>query len=233
MSSSLRYVVVIPAGGGKTTLSQREEQAFLDVDALYNLRETNSTYDRMNAELERRAAVQEPVPISVAAEFRGRIANYKGPACCLLLHSVTLAEVSGLQMLAALIPSPELHKISTADRDTMGKWFAYQNVKCLERKCQQRQSKISRYSNWAELDQIVQNLLAVLPVARQRLQRSELDAVVLTREQQDNDEALLLGLCTLAVGCDFERSEPRSEDRQMDVAFWNQDGRHPPRPCAA
>lgn len=62
--SSLKYVVVIPSGGGKTTLS--EDPIFLDIDYFYNLRETQSTYDRIELELQERSISKKPIGLKVS-----------------------------------------------------------------------------------------------------------------------------------------------------------------------
>lgn len=207
MAKQLQYVVVIPAGGGKTTLSQKHEHVFLDVDALYNLRETESTYDRMNAELRRRASIKQPVPVTAAAELRARIQKYAGQACCLLVHSVSVAEASGLKVLSILVPSAELHQSSILDRDNTGRWFARENATCLIEDCQQKSLQLTRYSNWKELADIVAALLRSLP--KKKVTEPIVSAVVIETpsssvQEQERDEALLLSLCSIAVGCKFK-----------------------------
>jgi len=207
MTSSLKFVVVVPAGGGKTTLSQNQGQHFLDIDMLYNLRETESTYERMNVELQRLADIRQPVPTADADELRRRVKEYKGLASCLMIHSLAPAQASGLRLIGVLIPSVELHDNSISDRDAFGRWFAHRNVDCLVKACRRRSVKISTYSSWTEMAEFVAAWLPMLP-ARNTIvtpySSHDGKAAALERLEQQRDEALLLSLCSLAVGCDFE-----------------------------
>lgn len=207
MNKQLQYVVVIPAGGGKTTLSQSHENVFLDVDALYNLRETESTYERMNNELQRLASTKQPVPASVAAELRSRIQRYAGPACCLLVHSISVAQASRLTLLSILVPSLELHRSSILDRDDVGRWFARGTATHVIEDGQQKSLQVTRYADWKELADIVAALLRSLPKKKFNeplVSTVAIGALPPSIQEQDRDEALLLSLCSVAVGCEFE-----------------------------
>ncbi len=63
MASGLRYVIAMPCGGGKTTTC--DDEYYLDVDAMYDLNETQTTYDRMNKRLQAMAKNHSRLPMDV------------------------------------------------------------------------------------------------------------------------------------------------------------------------
>lgn len=207
MPSNLRFAIAIPSSGGKTTLSDTFPATFLDVDRFYNLRESPPLWNAMNHEIYRRTQVKERAPISVAIDLRERIGRYRGPASCLLVHSIAAAEESHLSILGVLVPSEELHSIAMDDRNDISKWFAMMNSECLVLQAKEKRIKLRRYDDWEELREIIEEL--VPPMNREiGMNPHSLDNACsdeeVTDEARDLDMHRLLALCTTATGCEFE-----------------------------
>lgn len=81
--SSLKYVVVIPSGEGKTTLS--EDPIFLDFGYFYNLRKTQSTHGRIELELQERSISKKPIGLKVS-HFRKINSSLFGILGCLSIR---------------------------------------------------------------------------------------------------------------------------------------------------
>lgn len=207
MATGLRYVIAMPCGGGKTTTCN--DGYYLDVDAMYTLNETQTTYDRMNKCLQTMAETHSKLPMDVISEHRERLENYEGDAECLLVHSLDVAKLGGLHLKAVLIPSEELHEQSIASRVELSKWIARTNRANLISQCAQYGQSFKTYDTWAALEVILRDLreeeTAMGSLSRKDSHVSNEPAIKpsgVVKARQD--EELLLHLVASGLGCTFE-----------------------------
>lgn len=208
MSMNLREVLAIPAGGGKTTLCQ--DPYYLDVDAMYSLEEAQETYDRINAELQRRANKRPPISSSVIEDHKKRISEYRGPARCLLIHSLEVAHQSGLEVKGVLVPAQPLHEHCINERATSGKWFARESRDNLIKQCRKFGLQPTFYSNWEILQQFVLSVRQddTDPGTRSTsLGASSSDSESpKSKNEMSSDEENLISILSSAVGCELENN---------------------------
>ena len=212
--TNLKSVIVIPAGGGKTSLASKGTD-LLDIDALYHLTETQSTYDRINQQLQHRAKNRDPIPNFVGTELKERISSYSGPCTCLLAHTVAIAEQTGLELLCVYLPEEELHEKAIAARADSGQWFARTNRSVVYRECNKRgNNRTESYAVWAELADSVKTKSRRAP-AMSKLELNILDQNHDGKQNFDDEYFLVEVLCS-ALGIPFgtavdviaEQSEP-------------------------
>lgn len=199
--SRLRFTVVVPAGGGKST--NTSDPFFTDIDELYHLKESESTYDRINSKLQHRAKCRERIPEHVSQELRRRIASYQGPSSCLLVHNIAVAQQTGLKLLAVFIPEGSLHETSIESRGDAGKWFARENRQTVLEECRRSSIKAQSYSAWCDFAGALEELRKTHDSASNHVANGDGRPVCCLDEGQD--ERHLLNLLTSAVGCPFEQ----------------------------
>jgi hypothetical protein len=213
MATGLRYVIAMPCGGGKTTTC--DDGYYLDIDAMYTLRETQTTYDRMNNRLQTMAKNHSKLPMDVISEHQERLQNYEGNAECLLVHSLDVAKLGGLHLKAILVPSEELHEQSIASRAELSKWIARRNRATLISRCAHYGESFKMYDTWATLEAILKDLRDVDSLTESPSRKDSLfsaeptikpSAIIKARE----DEEFLLHLVASGLGCPFEEN---SSDR--------------------
>lgn len=207
MAAGLRHVIAMPCGGGKTTTCN--DEYYLDVDALYTLNETQTTYDRMNKRLQALAQNCSKLPMDVIFEHRERIKTYEGKAECLLVHSLDVAKLGGLHVEAILVPSEELHEEAIASRAELSKWIARKNRASLILQCAHHGESFKMFNNWEALEVILQGLREDWDqsgdVPRRDSHVSTEFAVKLSEVTKGRqDEGLLLHLVASGLGCTFE-----------------------------
>lgn len=210
-TAGLRYVIAVPCGGGKTTTCS--DPYYLDVDSLYTLRESQTTYDRMNTRLKDLAQTHSQLPSKVLAEHRSRIKNYEGRAQCLLVHSLDVAKLGGLQLKAVLVPSARLHEESISGRAELSKWIARKNRTGLMEQCARLGQAYEEYGSWTKLECLLQDLrdeddegLFLGGMARKdsAVSRPEGDGKAGESGRVGEDEEALLFLVASGLGCRFE-----------------------------
>jgi hypothetical protein len=207
MATGLRYVIAMPCGGGKTTTCN--DDYYLDVDAMYTLRETQTTYDRMNKSLQNMAKNQTKLPLEVISEHQERLKSYEGDSECLLVHSLDVAKLGGLHLKAVLIPSEELHEQSIADRAELSKWIARKNRATLLSRCAHYGQPFKMYDTWAALEAILKDLrdeeCAMGSLSRKDSHVSTEPTIKPSAAMKaQGDEELLLHLVASGLGCLFE-----------------------------
>jgi hypothetical protein len=207
MATGLRYVIAMPCGGGKTTTCN--DDYYLDVDAMYTLRETQTTYDRMNKSLQNMAKNQTKLPLEVISEHQERLKSYEGDSECLLVHSLDVAKLGGLHLKAVLIPSEELHEQSIADRANLSKRIAKKNRETLISQCAQHGESFKVYKSWAALERILDSLRDEgIMIGSLSRKDSHVSSEPLTKPptvtKARGDEELLLHLVASGLGCQFE-----------------------------
>ena len=207
MATGLRYVIAMPCGGGKTTTCN--DEYYLDIDAMYTLNETQTTYDRMNECLLTMSEARSKLPMDVISEHRERLKNYEGDAECLLVHSLDVAKLGGLHLKAVLLPSEELHEQSITSRAELSKWIARKNRANLISQCAQYGQLFKTYDTWAALETILKDLreeeTAMGSLSRKDSHVSNEPAIkpsAVVKARQD--EELLLHLVASGLGCTFE-----------------------------
>lgn len=211
MSTGLRYVIAVPCGGGKTTTCS--DPYYLDIDTLYTLEESQTTYDRMNIRLQNLAQTHSKLPNEVLAEHRERIRKYEGRAQCLLVHSLDVARLGGLQLKAVLVPSKRLHEESISGRAELSKWIARRNRVGLIEQCARLGQAYEEYGSWTKLEYLLQDLrdeddegLFLGGMARKdsAVSRPDVDGKVEEGSTGREDEEALLFLVASGLGCRFE-----------------------------
>lgn len=207
MASGLRYVIAMPCGGGKTTTC--DDEYYLDVDAMYTLSETQTTYDRMNERIQTMAESDSKLPMDVILEHQERLRNYEGDAECLLVHSLDVAKLGGLYLKAVLIPSEELHERSIANRAELSKWIARKNRATLISQCAHHGESFKVYKTWKALEVILDNLRDEgIMIGSLSRKDSHVSTEPLTKPstvtKARGDEELLLHLVASGLGCQFE-----------------------------
>jgi hypothetical protein len=207
MATGLRYVIAMPCGGGKTTTC--DDEYYLDVDAMYTLSETQTTYDRMNKHLQTMAESNSKLPMDVISEHQERLRNYEGDAECLLVHSLDVAKLGGLCLKAVLIPSEELHEWSIANRAELSKWIARKNRATLISQCAHHGESFKVYKTWAALEVILDSLRDEgIMIGSLSRKDSHVSTEPLTKPstvmKARGDEELLLHLVASGLGCQFE-----------------------------
>lgn len=223
MATGLRYVIVMPCGGGKTTTC--DDEYYLDVDAMYTLRETQTTYDRMNNRLQAMTRNRSKLPMDVMSEHQERLKNYEGDAECLLVQSLDVAKFGGLHLKAVLVPSEELHEQSIANRAELSKWIARRNRANLISQCVHHGESFRMYDTWAALEAILkdlrdqESLMGSLSRKDSHVSTEPTikpSAVIKAR----GDEELLLHLVASGLGCLF------GEDASDLVSQHEEAGKH-------
>lgn len=198
--SQLQYVLVIPAGGGKTTLCSNPN--FLDIDTLYTLQETQSTYDRINSELVLRARLKPLIPSMTIDDLRQRISEYKGTAVCLLVHTIAVAHQSGLMLKGVYIPSEELHEKAIGSRGDTGLWFARRNRLVMLEECLRGDVKGRMYGTWSELWEAIEETKLFGSLENGASRGEEVtDTQEITG--RPDDESHHMNVLTSAIGCHF------------------------------
>ena len=219
MSTGLRYVIAMPCGGGKTTIC--DDEYYLDVDAMYTLRETQTTYDRMNGQLQTIARDCAKLPMDVISEHQERLKAYEGSAECLLVHSLDVAKLGGLHLKAVLVPSVELHEQSIASRAELSKWIARKNRASLLSQCTHHGESFKMYDTWAELEATLKDMRGDESLSGSLLRKdSHVTSESLTKPPEitrmNEDEERLLYLVASGLGCEFEE-DVKKEGGQSGV----------------
>lgn len=223
MTTGLRYVIAMPCGGGKTTTC--DDEYYLDIDAMYTLRETQTTYDRMNNRLQTMAKARSKLPMDVISEHQERLKNCEGDAECLLVHSLDVAKLGGLHLKAVLIPSEELHEQSIANRAELSKWIARKNRATLISQCAHYGESFRMYDTWAALEAILKDLRDQDSLMGNLSRKdshvsSEPTIQPSAAMKARGDEELLLHLVASGLGCPFE------EDSSDRVSLHGEAGKH-------
>ena len=221
MASGLRYVIAMPCGGGKTTTC--DDEYYLDVDAMYTLNETQTTYDRMNNRLQSMAKDNSKLPMDVISEHQERLKNYEGDAECLLVHSLDVAKLGGLYLKAVLIPSEELHERSIANRAELSKWIARENRATLITQCAHHGESFKMYKSWAALEVILDSLRDEgIMIGSLSRKDSHVSTEPLTKPstvaEARGDEELLLHLVASGLGCPFEEDSSGQGSMEGEAA---------------
>ena len=225
MATGLRYVIAMPCGGGKTTTC--DDEYYLDIDAMYALNETQTTYDRMNKRLQTMAEGRSKLPMDVISEHQERLKNYEGDAECLLIHSLDVAKLGGLHLKAVLIPSEELHEQSIANRAELSKWIARRNRANLMSQCDHYGESFKTYDTWTALEAILGDLrdegILMGSLSRKDSHVSTEPTIkpsAITKVRKD--EELLLHLVASGLGCKFEEdsSDQVPQHREAGKQSW-------------
>ena len=223
MSTGLRYAIAMPCGGGKTTTCS--DEYYLDVDAMYTLHETQTTYDRMNKRLQALAQDRSRIPMDVISEHRERLRSYDGSAECVLIHSLDVAKLGGLHVKAVLVPSEELHEQSIAGRAELSKWIARKNRASLIAQCAHHGESFKMYDSWAALETILKDMrgeesfLGSLSRKDSHVS-SELPIKPSEITQARQDEELLLYLVASGLGCRFAEDSSGVQHKESGKSSW-------------
>ena len=222
----LRYAIVVPGGGGKTSLCDRDTR-FFDLDELYNLKQTKTTCARINEQLVLREQTKTPIPACIIDDLLRRINHYAGSGDCLLIHTFEVARMSGLKVLAVMIPTKSFHEISIAERGALGRWWSRKNREAIIQECEEHGLEARSYGCWKEFDRIIEESLhgnekhetgddwttertSNRNGAREGAEKYCVPAKGASGHFSDTDEEYLTEMLASTVGCHFETtSTPR------------------------
>jgi hypothetical protein len=148
-SNTNLYAVIVPAGGGKTSLC--EYKGYLDVDAIAG---SHAIYNKIISE--RRQALNNcaPNPSSNSRWFelmRETLDRFKRPEpVIVLVHSEETAAEIGARICGAFLPTKKLHAEGKKDRTQIGRLLCDDTYDTIQH-CT-RSVEVAKYKSWGELD---------------------------------------------------------------------------------